>query len=489
MTMTTAKRSKKWRNEPSVLDYFSKSKRKKTSKSQVTQTLGTPATHYLGEAHVYQTQSETPISVLSDDVLLESSVTSNPFHGSKRVVINNACDSEERMPDGGPSATPDVEPNTPSSHPTSDRRSVLAGALPSETPPSHDTYMTTPPSPPSPADSRTWKDCLIVNRKGNDSNAKREIPRDDSCYRKGDDVETPESLLKTVQQKVLNTNLEKLSKIGTHPTHRLGRFSRTCRILTSNPSNKSSKSRQLNGSMSFSNQQDAKLPKHQKQSTKQLFLDFGQNSFGKQSICSICGMLRVHGMAEDDAEHAKICQKYNEGVTCFGWKNERSVATFEMDERILEVRPEDAPQHRMKIAEVKMIVDSELGFARRSNEKSMNDAVNMTSYIYVSKKRVVGLLSVRRIQRAYELLPSSISRSCSLNSSKALLGIHQIWVHNSHRSRGIASKLVTAARDHFIFGMMIPLELVAFSSPTEEGLRFAKRYLDSERPLVYDINK
>ena len=114
------------------------------------------------------------------------------------------------------------------------------------------------------------------------------------------------------------------------------------------------------------------------------------------------------------------------------------------------------------------------------------------------KKRIVGLLLVKRIQRAYELLPSKEAHetnnrnsSCisrSLNPSKALLGVHQIWVHKSHRHRGIASRLVTAARDHLIFGMCVPLELVAFSSPTDEGLRFAMTYVGSDRPLIYDIH-
>ena len=75
-----------------------------------------------------------------------------------------------------------------------------------------------------------------------------------------------------------------------------------------------------------------------------------------------------------------------------------------------------------------------------------------------------------------------------MKPAKALLGVHQIWVHKSHRHRGIASKLVTAARDHLIFGMMVPLELVAFRSPTDEGLRFAKSYVGSDRPLIYDIH-
>jgi len=380
------------------------------------------------------------------------------------------------------------------------------GARRSETPPSHDTYMTTPPSPPTPAGT-TWGDYPIVNGNKNDANAKRESPKDGSSDMTGGSDKTPVSLLGTKDTPAdckrgsgQSVNMDTPSSTGTHPTPQLDGFLRTCTTLTSNQFT-SPKTRKVAGSPPSKRQ--SKSHKQQKQSTKQLFLDFGQHSFGRQTICSICGMLRVHGMAEDDAQHAKICKEYKEGVTCFGWKNERRVATYERDDRILEVRPEDAPQHRKKIAEVKTIVDAELGFARRSHEEAESAVPHMTSYIYISKKRVVGLLMVKRIRRAYELLlskegirdkqnvnaddnnASSISRS--LEPSKALLGIHQIWVHNSQRARGIASKLVTAARDHAIFGMMIPLELVAFSSPTDEGLRFAKRYLGSERPLIYDI--
>lgn len=206
-------------------------------------------------------------------------------------------------------------------------------------------------------------------------------------------------------------------------------------------------------------------------------------------------MLRVLGLEEDDAQHAKVCKAYKEGVTCLGWKNERSVATFGKDDRILEVRPDDAQQHLNKVVEVKKIVDKELGFANRSRENTSVTGTGKTTYMFISKKRVVGLLVVKRIQRAYELLQAGVtddnnvenSISRSLKPSKALLGVDQIWVHKAHRHRGIASKLVTAARDHLIFGMVVPLELVAFSSPTDAGLRFAKGYTGSERPLIYDI--
>lgn len=258
--------------------------------------------------------------------------------------------------------------------------------------------------------------------------------------------------------------------------------------------------------------------KRKHQTSNQLFLDFGQDSFGKQTLCNICGMLRVHGLDEDDVQHDKICKEYQEGVTHLGWKNERMVVAFNgTDDRILEVRSDDPLLHRNKVVEVQAIVNKELGFARRQNDDIDNAVsggggiagdINMTCYLYISKKRVVGLMMVKRIQRAYELLqPSnketshyngddkrngndnlSLSISRSLKPSRALLGIHQIWVHKLHRHCGIASKLVSAARDYLIFGMSVPIELIAFSSPTEEGLRFAKRYVGSDRPLIYDIH-
>ena len=179
--------------------------------------------------------------------------------------------------------------------------------------------------------------------------------------------------------------------------------------------------------------------------------------------------------------------------------------------RSKQIRPGDPPQHRKKILEVKSIVDTELGFATKQSNNSphQQSLQDITSYLYISKKRVVGLLLVKRILHAYTLLPNNdnndisnendnatsklhhsenqYSFSRSLKPSKALMGIHQIWCHHSHRHKGIASKLVDAARSTMVFGMTVPLELVAFSSPTLDGIRFAKKYLGTQRPLVYDI--
>ncbi|KAL7472792.1 hypothetical protein ACHAXS_013169, partial [Conticribra weissflogii] len=207
-------------------------------------------------------------------------------------------------------------------------------------------------------------------------------------------------------------------------------------------------------------------------------------------------------MQEDDAQHAKICKEFQQGVAYLGWKSERRVGGFGEDvivevsfhfrvplsflssmfafiqsmriyystlhfissfyDETFQIRPNDPPQHRKKVMEVKAIVDAELGFSSTSVSKT-NPLKDMTCYLYISKKRVVGLLLVKQLKRAYELIspdsnqshddnidfndrserdnqhrsktitPQKDSYSRSLKPSKAMMGVHQIWCHRSHR--------------------------------------------------------
>lgn len=238
-----------------------------------------------------------------------------------------------------------------------------------------------------------------------------------------------------------------------------------------------------------------KTTKPRKQS--QLYLDLGQKSFASHKICPICSSLIVHGTQEDQQNHINICKSYKEGVPCLGFKKERCVARFG-EERIIEVRGDDAPGKK-KVEEVKRIVDGELGFASSisNNSKHSTGIIDglqeLTSYLYISKKRIVGLLLAKRINKAYELLHEKIDggiRSISRETTPhpSILGIHQIWVHSNHRQKGIATKLLESARGNFMFGMVIPVEKVAFSSPTEDGIQLAKRYFgENEKVWVYDI--
>jgi N-acetyltransferase len=268
----------------------------------------------------------------------------------------------------------------------------------------------------------------------------------------------------------------------------------------------------------------------------QMYLDLGQSNFAARSICAICGMMTVHGMDEDDAEHDKVCAEYRNGVSFLGWKNERVVATFPPSPsgmaangaaRIIEVRPSDPAQHRRRVRRVKVIVDQELGFAdssssaaapRASTAASGGDFASAegggngsddidgddaslfgkTAFLYVVNKTVVGLCTVEIIRSAHRLLDASSSDKevsitmanlhRSMTPTKAIMGVHQLWCHSSHRKGRVATHLVDAARSRLVYGMTIPHDMVAFSSPTVDGLAFAKKYVETETPMVYDCH-
>ena len=66
------------------------------------------------------------------------------------------------------------------------------------------------------------------------------------------------------------------------------------------------------------------------------------------------------------------------------------------------------------------------------------------------------------------------------------MGIHQLWCHKLHRKKNIASKILDTARMKFIYGLNVPFDKIAFSSPTADGALFARKYCCTSTPLVYD---
>ena len=409
---------------------------------------------------------KTPASALVSVASSGRSESSRSRQDSRTVTRESTPRQDEAASVGTNHATP----------PSPEDRVAAKSSRSVETPPTEASESSSPETPPTPDSAHRWESASSGRRRSSFGNSSQSRTREAPAY------ETPAAAVAGAHTK------------HSVPSHNLG--------VMNQPKVRRPAS-------SADRLQDACKPANKKQKQlNQLFLDFGQKSFGKQSVCKECGMLFMESSEEDVKQHDAICKDYKEGVVCLGWKNERSVSTLGADERILEIRPGDAPSHWRKVEQVKDIVDKSMGFAQSSRKKEDDEAnAGMTCYLYIAKRRVVGLLVVKRIHRAYRLHePGSgankveedkktmgakrgddgISRS--LKSTKAILGVHQIWSHGSHRGRGIASSLITAARDNLVFGMMVPAELVAFSSPTDEGLRFAKRYVGTDRPLIYDVH-
>lgn len=127
------------------------------------------------------------------------------------------------------------------------------------------------------------------------------------------------------------------------------------------------------------------------------------------------------------------------------------------------------------------IVDADLGFA-----SSKDSDAGKTAYLFVRSRRVIGITTAHVISEAHVL--SSMSER-SIEKRPALAGIHKIWVLPKARNQGIASLLVDTVRSKLIYGMHVPSNMVAFSSPTFAGTKFARSYLETSAPvLVYDCN-
>jgi hypothetical protein len=125
----------------------------------------------------------------------------------------------------------------------------------------------------------------------------------------------------------------------------------------------------------------------QKKQQQQLYLDFGQASFGSRSICPTCQTLVVHGISEDEIQHEKICKEFQMGVavplnllrnmriisnvSSVPFTRSRSSSSGcskkknDQEGCIVQVRPTDCLTWRRKVLQVQRIVEQELGFVRR----------------------------------------------------------------------------------------------------------------------------
>jgi len=74
---------------------------------------------------------------------------------------------------------------------------------------------------------------------------------------------------------------------------------------------------------------------------------------------------------------------------------------------------------------------------------------------------------------------------CSTVPEPAICGINRIWVSKLHRRQKIASRLLEAVRDRFIYACRLEKTDLAFSQPTGDGKALAQRYLGNDRFLVY----
>jgi N-acetyltransferase len=223
----------------------------------------------------------------------------------------------------------------------------------------------------------------------------------------------------------------------------------------------------------------------------------------------------VRGIQEDEKEHAAFCKRVRKGITVSRWKNERLHKEFpdangatradshpsgtldaspdscscSHSARIIEIRAEDPAAHVSKLREVKALLDDALGFVDE------DEFLRRGLFLYIAGKQVVGCVTAEGITRAVPVTNAATSGvdqgqvapdvGEDAASKPAVVGVSQIWVHPAFRRRRIASRLLDAVRDKFIYGMRVPAAGVAFAQPTLDGLALAAAYVSPGSVLVY----
>jgi hypothetical protein len=264
-------------------------------------------------------------------------------------------------------------------------------------------------------------------------------------------------------------------------------------------------------------------PPRKKQKMVQMQLDLVGELRKK---CATCGMEYIPSNAEDASTHKKFHAQNVGGVDftkAFGERIRRNQVWEGGDGGfIAAVSRKDTLAVRNKASEVLKVVNTELAAVTVTDEAlwSQIRGENYLSeqgkkitgrrgecdrfkvYLYVQGSKCVGACLTERIQEAFAVvdqdqeaasrqedtgtaaIPVPVpgdeqqgsSISISRTSSPAMLGISRIWTSKLERKKGIASNLLDAAREDFLYGMSIEKEMVAFSQPTASGGELARKW-------------
>lgn len=120
-------------------------------------------------------------------------------------------------------------------------------------------------------------------------------------------------------------------------------------------------------------------------------------------------------------------------------------------------------------------------------------------FLHIKDGKCVGLCLAERITEGRpvkaseqkEVNGNAAAPSSSITvhgtSRPAVVGISRIWVSKTFRRKGVATNLLDCVMNHFIYGMEIDKEEVAFSQPTESGGQLARAWFgDASGWLVYN---
>ncbi|KAL6727775.1 hypothetical protein Aduo_009623 [Ancylostoma duodenale] len=230
---------------------------------------------------------------------------------------------------------------------------------------------------------------------------------------------------------------------------------------------------------------------------RQTILDAGQRKIGGQ-YCKQCDMMYCIDSITEVAMHDKHHNKYSDV---------RSVKISPSQLNIWLRRECCYPTNRGYV--FRILPDSHSSLKRKTEhiiEDLVNTSVGFSSDLSIwgwDGRRTVWLSILTEgsthfiagIIIAEPLKSAQYSDSGKeLHDGEPIVGVNRIWTHPTARRKGVASELLDVIRHRYFTGTLVPKSRVAFSDPSDDGKKFAERYVRScseasSSFLVYTVTK
>lgn len=105
--------------------------------------------------------------------------------------------------------------------------------------------------------------------------------------------------------------------------------------------------------------------------------------------------------------------------------------------------------------------------------------------MYIKGKVIAGCLVAEQRSVAHRKLEMDGLDLCTEETYPVRCGVSRIWVSHNYRRSGIGTILMDCLKANFVFGYVLTNDDIAFSSPTEMGNNFAKKYFKTSNYLIY----
>ncbi|XP_059607616.1 N-acetyltransferase eco [Phlebotomus argentipes] len=212
----------------------------------------------------------------------------------------------------------------------------------------------------------------------------------------------------------------------------------------------------------------------------QMQIDAGQREFGAK-LCGECNLVYSVHEPEEEKLHWDFHSALNH-INFRGWQTENvvlTVASWGAEGRVICVQSTDSQAKVNRVQRLLEVVDKELGACPRVLH------AKAITYIAVAHQQIMGVCVAEPITTANRLVQRNDVDYFSEERFGAHCGILRLWTALPFRGQGVARQLLAAVQMHFVFGHVLTLDEIAFSSPTDAGKTFAQKLSGRSDILVY----